>query len=44
MKNIYTRNELREIEEAKIRAELSDSTHEEENKSEDNAQAIEKHR
>ena len=43
MKNIYTRNELKEIEEAKIRAELSDSN-EEETKSEDNAQAIEKHR
>ena len=43
MKNIYTRNELREIEEAKIMADMSD-TNEEETKSEDNAQAIEKHR
>ena len=37
MKNIYTRNELREIEEAKIRADMSESTHEEETKTEDNA-------
>ena len=44
MKNIYTRNELKEIEEAKIREDLSDSSNDEESKTEDNAKAIEKHR
>ena len=44
MKNIYTRNELKEIEEARLAEEFCDSANEEETKSDDNAKAIEKHR